>query len=67
MRPDKQRPPALPTTWRSMIAFALIVAVALIVSWAWRDGLSWGDVIGGLVTGAVTFATLAALRQFRGS
>ena len=66
MRPDKQRPPALPATWPSMIALALVVTVALIVAWAWRDGLAWGDVLGGLVIGLLVFATLAALRQFRG-
>ena len=47
MRPGKQRPPAVVATWRSIIALAVVVRVALVVVWAWRDGLDWGDVLGG--------------------
>jgi hypothetical protein len=63
MRPDKQQLPAVVATWRSMIALAVVVAVTLVIFWAWRDGLDPGDLVGGLVTGALTFGTLAALRR----
>jgi hypothetical protein len=67
MRPDKQPLPAVVATWRSMITLAVVVAVALVIFWAWRDGLDAGDLVGGLVTGVLTFATLAALRRLRTS
>jgi cation transporter-like permease len=65
MRPAKQQLPAVVATWRSMITLAVVVAVALVIFWAWRDGLDPGDLVGGLVTGVLTFATLAALRRLR--
>ena len=67
MRSDKQQLPAVVATWRSMITLAVVVAVALVIFWAWRDGFDPGDVAGGLVTGVLTFATLAALRRLRTS
>jgi hypothetical protein len=67
MRPDKQHLPAVVATWRSMIALAVVVAAALIIFWVWRDGFDPGDLLGGLVTGVLTFATLAALRRLRTS
>ena len=67
MRPDKQHFPAVLATWRSMITLAVVVSVALIIFWAWRDGFDPGDLLGGLVTGVLTFATLAALRRLRTS
>ena len=63
MRPDKQQLPAVVATWRSMITLAVVVAVALVIFWTWRDGLDSGDLVGGLVTGVLTFVTLAALRR----
>ena len=54
-------------TWWSMIALAVVVAVALVSVWAWRDGLDPGDLLGGLVVGLLTFVALAALRAFRRS
>jgi cation transporter-like permease len=67
MRPDKQHLPAVLATWRSMITLAVVVAAALIIFWAWRDGFDPGNLLGGLVTGVLTFATLAALRRLRTS
>ena len=67
MCPDKQHLPAVVATWRSMIALAVVVAVALMIYWAWRDGFDPGDLVGGIVTGATTFAVLAAVRWVRGS
>ncbi len=64
MPPDRTREPA---TWRSMMALAVVVTVALVIFWAGRDGLAWGDVLGGLVIGVLTFATLVALSRFRHS
>ena len=66
-RPDKSRRPAIVATWGSMIALAVVVAVVLVIVWAWRDGLDPGDLLGGLVIGLLTFGTLAALRAFRSS
>jgi cation transporter-like permease len=48
-----------------MITLAVVVAVVLMISWAWRDGFDPGDLVGGLVTGVATFAVLAAVRWFR--
>jgi hypothetical protein len=67
MRPDKQHLPAVLATWRSMITLAVVAAAALIIFWGWRDGFDPGDLLGGLVTGVLTFATLAALRRLRTS
>ncbi len=67
MGPEKQQLPAVLATWRSMITLAVVVAVALVIFWTWRDGLDPGDLLGGLVTGVLTFATLAALRRLRTS
>ena len=67
MRPERKRDPAFPATWRRMIALAVVVALALILFWAGRDGLEWGDVLGGLVIGVLTFATLVALSRLRRS
>jgi hypothetical protein len=67
MRSDKPHLPAVAATWRSMIVLAVVVAVALIVFWAWRDGFDPGDLLGALVIGMVTFLTLAALRWLRTS
>jgi cation transporter-like permease len=50
-----------------MITLAVVVTAALIIFWAWRDGFDPGDLVGGLVTGVLTFATLAALRRLRTS
>ena len=65
MRPDKQHLPAVLATWRSMITLAVVVSVALIIFWAWRDGFDPGDLLCGLVTGVLTFAVLATLRRLR--
>ena len=66
MRSDKQLP-AVVATWRSTLTLAVVVAVTLVIFWAWRDGFGPGDLVGGLVTGVLTFATLAALRRLRTS
>ncbi len=66
-RLDKKRHPTVAATWRSMIALAVVVAMALVIFWAGRDGLAWGDVLGGLIVGVLTFATLAAMHRFRRS
>ena len=63
MRPDKQQLPAVVATWRIMIALAVVVAVELMIFWAWRDGFDPDDLLGALVIGVLTFAVLAALRQ----
>ncbi len=67
MRCDKQRLPAVVAPWQSAIALAAVVGVGQVLFWAWRDGPDWGDVLGGLVIGVLTFATLAAVRRVRGS
>jgi hypothetical protein len=67
MRPDKQYLPAVVATWRSMITLAVVVAVSLMIFWVWRDGFDLGDLLGALVIGVLTFATLAALRLLRTS
>ncbi len=53
------------TTWQGMIAFSAIVALAVFLFWLWRDGFAWGDVLGAVLIGVLTFAVLAALRRFR--
>jgi hypothetical protein len=50
-----------------MIGLAVVVAVALMIFWGWRDGLDPGDLLGALVIGALKFGTLAALRWLRTS
>jgi hypothetical protein len=67
MYPDKKRTPTVVATWRGMIALAIVVAVASVISWVWRDDFAWGDVLGGLLVGVLTFTALAALRWFHGS
>jgi cation transporter-like permease len=67
MGPEKQQLPAVLATWRSMITLAVVVAAALVIFWSWRDGFDPGDLLGGLVTGVLTFVTLAALRRLRTS
>ncbi len=67
MRSDKQHLPAVAATCSSMLTLAVVVAVALIIFWAWRDGFDPGDLLGGLIIGVLTFLTLAALRWLRNS
>ena len=65
MRPDPQPTGAASAGWPGMIALAAAVAAALVAFFALRDGFDWGDVLGGLVIGALTLAVLAALRRYR--
>ena len=67
MRPDPERPTPLYATWRGMIAFTAVETLGIVAFWTWRDGFSWGAVLGGFVIGALTFATLAVVRRSRGS
>jgi hypothetical protein len=65
MNADKK--PVIPgvATTQSMITLSVVVAVALLIFFALRDGLSGGDVVGAAVTGLALFAVLAALRSLR--
>lgn len=62
MRPDKHHPAPRYATRQNTIALPTIVAVAVAAYWVWRDGFSWGDLLGGLLIWVVAFGTLAALR-----
>jgi hypothetical protein len=65
MNADKK--PVVPgvATTQSMVTLALVVAVAILIVFALRDGLSGGDIIGAAVTGLALFAVLDTLRRFR--
>lgn len=64
MRPEKNRSVFGSATWRNTIAFATIAAVAILAFWIWRDGVSWGAVLGALLIWVVAFGTVAALRWY---
>ena len=63
MRPDRQGPAPAFAGWPAMVAFAVLEAVVIIAFFAWRDGFGLGDVLAGLVIGAVTLAILAVMRR----
>ena len=65
MRPDRKRPEPMSATRRDILVPATFIAVPVVVFWIWRDGFSWGDVLGGLVIWTLTAATLAAMRWYR--
>ncbi len=63
MRPDRQRPSPAFAGWPGMVAFAVLEAVVITAFFAWRDGFGVGDVLAGLVIGALTLAVLAVIRR----
>ena len=64
MGPDRSPTGGALAGWPGMLALAAAVTTAPIAFFAVRDGVAWGDVLGGLVIGALTLAVLAALRWY---
>ena len=64
MPTDKNRPASLVATQQSVFVLPTVVAVVIIAYWVWRDGFSWGDLLGGLLIWVGTCATLALLRWY---
>jgi hypothetical protein len=58
---DTMRPYA---TQQSLIVLPIVIAVAILIAFVWRDGFAWGDVVGALVIGLGVFVVLALLRRF---
>lgn len=64
MNTEERRPKPPYTTWQSLIALPTIIALAILAVFVVRDGFGWGDVLGALVIGLLTFIVLVVVRRF---
>ncbi len=63
VRPENDRSAPAYATRLNLIVLPIVVAVATLAVFVWRDGFGWGDVLGALVIGIGVFVALAMLRR----